>query len=353
MAAHLSKCKNLQLVNFHLCKKLTDTAVEHLSKCSQIQGVVLGHEGANFTDVAASHLARCPELRYVMLDRCPGLTDDAAKHIVAGCPKIEGVSFHECTNLTDLAAQHLSECPQLKYVDLWLCESITDRAAEHLGKCSELIHAELRCTSATPTAVAHLANCLQLQHLGIEFNGRNTWDDFFMESDLDDLPAFPSLKSLGLNGCEELTDDDIELLAGQYPQLQDLRIALCKGFTNAAMERLAQCPDLRTVNLVYCDVLRRPRWINQAAQCLAKCPRLEPELHEDRKWKLASTSHWQKLRKARRTTRKNKAEGKQDGEKDGAAQPDKLGKRKGKGKKTTTKKTTAKKTTTTKTTTTT
>ena len=173
-----------------------------------------------------------------------------------------------------------------------------------------------------------------------------------MESGWDFLPAFPSLKSLGLNGCEKLTDDDIELLAGQYPQLQDLRIALCEGFTIAAMERLAQCPDLRTVNLVYCDVLRRPRWINQAAQCLAKCPRLEPELHEDRKWKLASTSHWQKLRKARRTTRKNKAEGKQDGEKDGAAQPDKLGKRKGKGKKTTTKKTTTKKMTTTKTTTT-
>jgi len=89
-------------------------------------------------------------------------------------------------------------------------------------------------------------------------------------------------------------------------------------------------PDLRTVSFVDCQ---RHSWRDQAAKCLAKCPRFEPALVEPEVWKRALEKHWFTLGETRSTTGKKKAEGNQGGERGGDAQPVKVGKGKGKGKK--------------------
>ncbi|KAF8566117.1 hypothetical protein P879_10603 [Paragonimus westermani] len=57
------------------------------------------------------------------------------------------------------------------------------------------------------------------------------------------------LRELYLAGCDKLTDRSVLAMCGKLPQLAYLSLAFCSLLTDSAIESLAQCKQLRQVNL--------------------------------------------------------------------------------------------------------
>ena len=89
------------------------------------------------TDAAASYMSRCANLQTIDFNSCEYMTDAAAKHL-SGCSQLKRVMFAYCTNLTDSAVDHLSSCTQLQFVDFIGCDKVTKTAAQYHPQCCSL-----------------------------------------------------------------------------------------------------------------------------------------------------------------------------------------------------------------------
>ena len=125
-------------------------------------------------------------------------------------------------------------CPGLKILDVAYCEGGGgDTCADLVAACPSLV--ELRLDSCCPSV-----------H-GL-FGATGIW------SSLRACHVWPSLRTLYLENCYELTDDGLEIVAKACPGLVNLRLREC-NITDASMVTLTRLRSLARVCLCECAAL--------------------------------------------------------------------------------------------------
>lgn len=166
-------------------------------------------------------LAALDNLRDLNLYGCKSITG-ATIQCLRSLTKLETLSFRDCILLTDADLLPLLFLKKLRSLDL--------------GNCKLISQIGLRC----------LKFLTQLQTLSI--NGTN-----FGDLTPEDLSGFQRLKTLSLQGCDLITDEDLGLLASLIGKLENLDLESCNGITNKGVKLLVQAKYLRALNLSYCE----------------------------------------------------------------------------------------------------
>eukprot|EP00026_Physarum_polycephalum_P010824 Phypoly_transcript_11005.p1 GENE.Phypoly_transcript_11005~~Phypoly_transcript_11005.p1 ORF type:complete len:360 (+),score=51.73 Phypoly_transcript_11005:124-1203(+) len=157
----------------------------------------------------------------------------------------------------------------IREIDLSGCDKISDASIIYLAKkFPSLQHANLSfCNLITQEGIRHLCtNCTQLQTISL------------FDCQINDVAlihianSLPSLKSLTLAGCKNITDNAISKISTKCTELVYLDVSHCKSISSNSIKSI--CSSLS--NLQHFDLSWCSEAINDSAiQKLAKCHKLQ------------------------------------------------------------------------------
>jgi hypothetical protein len=202
--------------------RLSPRAFAHLpSLCPALTALDFSRCRSLDDGLLAQFANRCPGLRRVNVACCAEITDSAALILMTCCPKISALTLEGCPLLSDKAFAGLRGLPELTYLNVSYCPTLTHEAmAAAFG------------TPRGPLVDLNLDGCSQL---------------------LDDsvtlvAGACRGLRCLHLDG-EFLTDASLQAVARGLPRIQLLHVSFCTGLTDATLDALQGCPELVSLRL--------------------------------------------------------------------------------------------------------
>lgn len=155
---------------------------------------------ASITDETLLALAKhCPALDSLRLQMVPDISSRGIKAIVMGCSKLRVLSLGWVTSAKDFCPYIAEHCKNLERLDLSGC-------------CSEMTDDRVR----------------------------------------DITVGTPKLQILDLSDCYHLTNDSIDHICDNLPQISSVSFSRCHLITVAAMWRLAKLSTLKNINLLGC-----------------------------------------------------------------------------------------------------
>lgn len=278
-------CKNIEILNFKQCLKLTDLTCIYISKylhnlksvnfdscnisdngikalcenCHSLESIDISH-CRNISSEGVSILAKnCSKLKYFVSKYLTVIIDSSFKQLVQNCSNLQHVSLQNCHNLTDDSLTALANnCHNLQFLCISNCKHLTDSTLQALGKnCPKLKILEASgCSFFSDNGFIPLSKgCHLLERMDLEECNRIT------DSTLQNLSLnCPSLRHLTLSRCEFITDEGIKLISSSNcasESLQVLELDNCPLITDLSLEQLYQCQGLTKVELYDCQLITK------------------------------------------------------------------------------------------------
>lgn len=213
---------------------------------------------------AADALYRCTNLRKLSLQGCHFLESRTIQRILKANPNLEHISLVGLmTRVTSSTCNTILNFNRnLRSLDVSSCRTITARSIKRIvANCPELI-----CLAASgirgfnDVSVANeihrrnklesldLQGCNDFKDNSLKalMIGRDTVVDYFGEFNVEPR----RLKVLNLSGCETLSDDSIQMMAGRVPDLEELFLSRNIRISDHSLNQiLPTVPNLVTLEL--------------------------------------------------------------------------------------------------------
>ncbi len=236
--AGLEGCRRLKSVSGHadfqmFWPNLADRGLEILGRIPTLEYIALGD--GQFTDAGLEHLSALRRLRALRLPNCSEFTD-AGLAAIAACAGLEEVYFHG-DHFTDAGVERLASLPRLRSLRLMTAPRLTDAGIAVIGRARSLRELALFAPKATMGGLNVLAALRELEHLSS--GGARA------EGAMLDLSSLRALKEVEIGNARP---GDTQWLAG-LPQVESLLVRLAEPIGDAAFERLARIPSLRSLRL--------------------------------------------------------------------------------------------------------
>eukprot|EP01102_Stenamoeba_stenopodia_P007813 TRINITY_DN2206_c0_g2_i4.p1 TRINITY_DN2206_c0_g2~~TRINITY_DN2206_c0_g2_i4.p1 ORF type:complete len:1488 (+),score=274.93 TRINITY_DN2206_c0_g2_i4:992-5455(+) len=334
MQALASKCRNLKELELVCCESITDATVQFLSQschlltslslsnCKNISNAAFVNNG--LANLCHLDLTRCIKLTdegikcivkgskgllSLNLTSCEGVTDAGLEYIADSCDYINSITLTKCPKVTDIGIMVLSnKCRCLSYLDLQRCsitdegvnaiavnctemkelnlsslDKLTDDCIQHLYKLTQLETLILEDLRLTELGVSSIASCSQLTTLKLSYSAGVT------DQSLQKLSAqLPQLRVVDLSYCNAMTPagllkaiaswsklkvlilrgfNHITTEAIEHPNLETLTLSWCKHLEDKAVLSLSECPKLTTLDLAWCAKISGNSLHKLAQQC--------------------------------------------------------------------------------------
>lgn len=146
----LSKCTNLEEILLSSCSRVTDEGVDELvSKCSKITALNLGRTSIGDTSLMAiSQLL--PNLVTLDIRALFHVTKDTINEILFNCCKLQNLNISDSGEIDDDSMQLLAHSnPNLEFLDISDCEEITDEGVAWVISNCKLKSIKLNGTSVS------------------------------------------------------------------------------------------------------------------------------------------------------------------------------------------------------------
>ncbi|XP_013365969.1 PREDICTED: F-box/LRR-repeat protein 13 isoform X2 [Chinchilla lanigera] len=222
------------------------------------------------------NLGHCKNLQELNVSDCPTLTDDLMRHISEGCPGIlylnlsntaitnrtmrllprhfhnlQNLSLAYCRKFTDKGLQYLNlgnGCHKLIYLDLSGCTQISVQGFRNIASsCTGIIYLTMNdMPTLTDNCVKALVEkCRSIA--SVVFIG----SPHISDSAFDALSAC-SLRKIRFEGNKRITDASFKFIVRNYPNINHIYMADCKGITDSSLKSLAPLKQLTVLNLANC-----------------------------------------------------------------------------------------------------
>lgn len=233
--------KSIFLRGSEASKKVDDNSVESLKALPHFD--LLALTSSRVGDVGLGKLASYPwfaNLDHLALDDTP-ISDAGMAHIHS-CKRLHWLTLGNLP-VTGKGLAHLRGLP---LSILWLagCREIGDDAAEILAEIPTLSDLQLHGTAVTPEGIAKLTRLPNLRSLYV--SGDAATDDLVAVVKLRGLTSLridsPSVTDAGLARLSTLSD------------LKELIFTESKNVTDASVDQIAKCKNLRTFNVKRCGI---------------------------------------------------------------------------------------------------
>jgi ubiquitin-protein ligase len=191
-------------------------------------------------------------LKEISLEGCTSISDDAVIALANHCQSIQALNIRGCKSITDKAVGNVADLPQLQRLDLSCCPVLTSLSFKYIAsKCVHLTHLNASFCDFQNSFISHLntfgsswLKCLDLSGLRIL---PEAWCRAINRM------VLSQLEEIKLEGCSDLTDQCINVLAPRAPHLKRVFLVECTSLTDTAMFSLAQsCQKLEVVNIKQC-----------------------------------------------------------------------------------------------------
>ncbi|UCG46472.1 MAG: hypothetical protein JSU94_13315 [Phycisphaerales bacterium] len=228
---YLSAAPSLRRIRIHRNLPLTDAAMPHLARLTQLEGLDLYEKPV--TDAGLGHLATLRSMKELDL-RATKVTA-ASLAMLAGMKSLESVALPfevadshlaalaQLTNLksldiqgpfTDSGLEHLTALESLEELKI-SSPNVTDEGLAHIGKLTSLRFLSLRTGRITNRALAHLAALRSLEKLYIYAGDISV-------TGVSSLNALSNLKELVV---KSITQDNSRLNISGLTAMQDLTLS--------------------------------------------------------------------------------------------------------------------------------
>ncbi|XP_010944964.1 dynein regulatory complex subunit 6 isoform X2 [Camelus ferus] len=218
----------------------------------------------------------CRNLQELNVSDCPTLTDESMRYISESC---SGVLYLNLSNTTitnrtmRLLPRHFHN---LQNLSLAYCRKFTDKGLQYLNLgngCHKLIYLDLSgCTQISVQGFKNIANsCTGIMHLTI--NDMPTLTDNCVKALVEKCHRITSVVFIGaphisdctfkaLSNCDlrkirfegnkRITDECFKLIDQNYPNINHIYMADCKGITDGSLKSLSPLKQLTVLNLANC-----------------------------------------------------------------------------------------------------
>ncbi|KAM6152000.1 LOW QUALITY PROTEIN: F-box and leucine-rich repeat protein 13 [Erethizon dorsatum] len=221
-------------------------------------------------------VSHCKNLQELNVSDCPNLTDELMRHISEGRPgtlylnlsnttitnrtmrlpprhfhNLQNLSLAYCRKFTDKGLQYLNlgnGCHKLIYLDLSGCTQISVQGFRNIANsCSGIIHLTM---NDMPTLTDNCVKAL------VEKCHRITSVVFVGSPHISDR-AFDALSTCNLRkirfeGNKRITDASFKFIHKNYPNINHIYMADCKGITDGSLKSLSPLKQLTVLNLANC-----------------------------------------------------------------------------------------------------
>jgi len=179
------------------------------------------------------------------------LTNEKVIHLLqkTNPNKLTCVNLYHCLNVTDAVVDYLIvERPYISKLVLTLCDQLSPSALSRIGNFKKLTSLDVSfCQTVTDEPLKSWANLQGLERLFMSHCRSITNDG------IRSLNTLPKLKQFHLSSSHQLiTDEGVELIAAQFPNLEILDLSYCKKITDAGIQHLSQLKSLQTLDLSCC-----------------------------------------------------------------------------------------------------
>ena len=176
----------------------------------------------------------CPNLHSLDLYHCPAATHDTLITIAEGCPLLRELDLSGLPIKDETVIALASRIPLLETLTLASCKNLSDEAILTVFKLSgSLRHLDCSFVGIIETSFRYAAVAPSLRSL--QLTGCTAVTDNLLK-DLGN--CCPGLLSLTLTHCPELTPKCIDLIAANWPMLQNLSISESAILSRKEINRL-------------------------------------------------------------------------------------------------------------------
>ncbi|XP_033632097.1 F-box/LRR-repeat protein 17-like [Asterias rubens] len=266
----LVKCPLLTRLDLGFCDIVNRRILVEIVRCCPSLQVVNMEGCDRIDDQVAAQFPQLPLLKKLNLSHCTKMTDEAVLLIAQGCLVLEELNVDGIPWITDRAIELLAadRSGTLRAVYLDGAE-LTDLSIKYLIGCPSLHTLSLSfCEQLTDTALSMLQKVNSLRHLrlrrGVEFT-EDALCSFFSRGNVQ------SLSFLDLSECSELTDKGVANIAHRCSQLSNLALCWCWNVSDAGIDEIVQhCSELKYLDIVGLDKVK--------GQCFTRIPDALPRL---------------------------------------------------------------------------
>ncbi|XP_013365972.1 PREDICTED: F-box/LRR-repeat protein 13 isoform X5 [Chinchilla lanigera] len=264
-------------IDFSMVKSIiTDKFVVSTLQRWRLNVLRLNFRGCVLRTKTLKSVSHCKNLQELNVSDCPTLTDDLMRHISEGCPGIlylnlsntaitnrtmrllprhfhnlQNLSLAYCRKFTDKGLQYLNlgnGCHKLIYLDLSGCTQISVQGFRNIASsCTGIIYLTMNdMPTLTDNCVKALVEkCRSIA--SVVFIG----SPHISDSAFDALSAC-SLRKIRFEGNKRITDASFKFIVRNYPNINHIYMADCKGITDSSLKSLAPLKQLTVLNLANC-----------------------------------------------------------------------------------------------------
>ena len=206
--------------------------------------------GANdLTDWGLLQLSALPNVEEALLDNCHGILGRGMM-VFTTSSMLHTLSFVNCRRLTDEALVIISHLKSLKYLYLDGCRCLTDKSLTAISNMTKIQRLDLnRCDQISDVGLKALANLSMLEELLVGWCRQVT--DEGVTAVASHAGRSNNLHTLGLSRCN-ITDDSIPFLI-QLVELRSLDVNGCSDLSSEELGRLVKfLPNLLDLDASYC-----------------------------------------------------------------------------------------------------
>ncbi|KAF7695240.1 F-box/LRR-repeat protein 17 isoform X1 [Silurus meridionalis] len=263
-----SQCPGLLKYTAYRCKQLSDASLCAVAwHCPLLQKVHVGNQD-KLSDNALKQLGEhCPELKDIHFGQCYNVSDEGLIALAKGCPKLQRIYMQENKLVTDRSLQAFAEhCPELQFVGFMGC-SVTSQGVIHLTRLRNLSSLDLRHISElnNETVMEVVRNCRKLSSLNLCLNwsindrcveiiakeGRSLKELYLVSCKITDYALIAigqyssTIETVDAGWCKEITDQGATQIAKSSKSLRYLGLMRCDKVSEETVERLVlQYPQI-------------------------------------------------------------------------------------------------------------
>ncbi|KAK2141506.1 hypothetical protein LSH36_1090g00105 [Paralvinella palmiformis] len=268
--------KKLQKLKIESNQKITDATFKLIGKnCPELHQLYMV-DCQNITDASLKSLAACKNLTIINFADCVRITDVGVRHIVdSACgSKIQELNLTNCIRVGDIALVNIHKrCHRLAYLNVNFCEHISEAGIELLGQTHSLTSLDISGCNCGDQGLSSLGNnvrlkevslseCVNITDLGLQKFAQQCVEIERLDLSHCQLLTDGAIKnlafccrmltSLNLAGCKLLTDMSVQYLSGVCHYLQALDISGSLHITDKGLKYLRKgCKKLRILTALY------------------------------------------------------------------------------------------------------
>lgn len=273
----ISNSRRMQVLRLEGNTRMTDASIKNLVKnCHELRHLYFV-DVHRVTDLSLKALSQSRNLMVLNFADCVRISDTGVRYVVEGSSgtRIRELNLTNCIRVSDVSLLRISQrCHNLMYANFSYCEHITDAGIELLSSIPTLISLDISGCNITDSGAVALGNIQGLRDINIS-ECSNISDVGFQKMcphvkslenlDISHLNQITDqtiktlafccrrLRVLNLSGCHLITDQSIQYLSGVCHFIERLDASNCVKLTDRCLRFLRKgCMNLNMLTLLYC-----------------------------------------------------------------------------------------------------